>query len=402
MIFKLMRLMRVLTLGILLFLFACQLPGKLIRTISQMRKTVSPTQFVGGTISVSQSPLSPYPGTVFKTVYPGPCTGTTFPGLVGTPQPSILVPVTEYPGILTASPGKITQTIEFTETTSAHSGDVSGTPSEITSATITPSATGSSLVPAREGTISASPTLQTADASSYPGPEIQPSYTSYPGVESPPGLIPTLDTAYPSPEVATTNYSPTPTITFLPVSGSTITTTPSPKSSDISSTTTPILSTNQVSSSTPSPTVFFVPTVTLTPTRTPFRTPTPTITPTPTNTRTPLPFPPWISSKLSATDPRSVRLASGKVQLVQFFAYWNGPSQAMAPLLLGLEKEYKGRVNFVYLDIDNPTNNTYKRKLGFRMEPQFFLLDPQGKILKQWIGYVTVEQLRKAFGTALQ
>jgi thiol-disulfide isomerase/thioredoxin len=87
---------------------------------------------------------------------------------------------------------------------------------------------------------------------------------------------------------------------------------------------------------------------------------------------------------------------------VEFFAYWSGPSQAMAPLLLGLKREYRDRVNFIYLDIDNPANITFKRQLGFRMEPQFFLLDPQGKILKQWIGYVTVEQLRMAFDTALQ
>jgi thiol-disulfide isomerase/thioredoxin len=105
---------------------------------------------------------------------------------------------------------------------------------------------------------------------------------------------------------------------------------------------------------------------------------------------------------LKASDPRTVRLASGKVQLVQFFAYWSGPSQAMAPLIIGLQNEYKGRVNFVYLDIDNPTNNFYKRQLGFRMEPHFFVLDPQGKIIKQWIGYVTVEQLRKALETALE
>ena len=402
MILKFKRLMKFLTLGILLLLFACQIPGKLGRITSQMRKTVSLTQDIGGTTSVSQSPLSPYPGTVFETAHPVLSIGTSYPGSDGTPQPTIFVPMTEYPGVFTVNPGESTQTIDLIGTTEDYPEYGIETPSGIISVTISPSATGTLMVPTSKGSVSASPTQQTVGGSSYPGSEILPSYTSYPGADSTPGLIPTLDSAYPSPQVVTTNYSTTPTITNSPAGRLTITATSSRKSSDTTSTTTLDLSTDQASSSTPVPTIFIVPTATLTPTKTPFQTPTPSMTLTPTNTRTPLPFPPWINSKLSATDPRTVRLASGKVQLVQFFAYWNGPSQAMAPLLLGLEKEYKGRVNFVYLDIDNPTNNAFKQQLGFRMEPQFFLLDPQGKILKQWIGYVTVDQLRKAFDTALQ
>ena len=74
----------------------------------------------------------------------------------------------------------------------------------------------------------------------------------------------------------------------------------------------------------------------------------------------------------------------------------------MAPLLNGLEKEYQGRVKFVYLDIDDPSTKIFKQQLGFRMEPHFFVLDPKGKTLKQWIGYVTVNQFRQALDAALR
>lgn len=143
------------------------------------------------------------------------------------------------------------------------------------------------------------------------------------------------------------------------------------------------------------------PVILVTATPSPFLTPTPSPTATPTITPTPLPPPPWVRVPLRATDPRTVRLASGKVQLIEFFAFWSGPSQAMAPLIQGIENEYRERVNFIYLDIDDPATNYFKRELGFRMEPHFFLLDAQGRILQQWVGYVSVTVLRQALDAAL-
>jgi thiol-disulfide isomerase/thioredoxin len=104
---------------------------------------------------------------------------------------------------------------------------------------------------------------------------------------------------------------------------------------------------------------------------------------------------------LYASDPSTVRLASGEVQLVEFFAFWSGPSQAMAPTVQSLEDEYREQVLFTYLDIDDPATDTFQSQLGFRVEPHFFLLDPQGHILHQWIGYVTADQFRQAFQSAL-
>ena len=120
---------------------------------------------------------------------------------------------------------------------------------------------------------------------------------------------------------------------------------------------------------------------------------TPTPTPTPTTTPTPIPPPPWVSSDLHATPPGLVKLASGNVQIIEFFAYWDGPSQAMAPLVHGLEPRYAGRVNFVYLDIDDPATGFLKKTLGYRAQPHFFVLDGAGNILDDWVGYATVDEL---------
>jgi thiol-disulfide isomerase/thioredoxin len=129
--------------------------------------------------------------------------------------------------------------------------------------------------------------------------------------------------------------------------------------------------------------------------------PPPQASATPTPTRTLLPAPPWVRVPLQASDPRTVKLAFGKVQLVEFFAYWSGPSQAMAPLVRGLEEAYASEVNFVYLDIDDPAVATFERELRFRLEPHFFLLDAQGRVLRQWQGYVTTETLQSAIDDAL-
>jgi thiol-disulfide isomerase/thioredoxin len=108
-----------------------------------------------------------------------------------------------------------------------------------------------------------------------------------------------------------------------------------------------------------------------------------------------------VQSELVATDPRLVKLASGRVQLIFFFAFWDGPSQAMAPLVHGLEPGYLGRVNFIYLDIDDPATRPLRQALYFKSQPHFFLLGPTGKVLRQWLGYVPVQQLINAIEAAV-
>jgi hypothetical protein len=74
----------------------------------------------------------------------------------------------------------------------------------------------------------------------------------------------------------------------------------------------------------------------------------------------------------------------------------------MAPIVHGLEAEYRDRMKFSYLDIDDPANDDFKQALGFRVQPQLFLLDGNGEILQQWVGYTSEAQLRDAFEQALQ
>ena len=45
----------------------------------------------------------------------------------------------------------------------------------------------------------------------------------------------------------------------------------------------------------------------------------------------------------------------------------------MAPVVHGLERDYAGKIGFVYLDIDDPTVAPLKQELGYRVQPHLLL-----------------------------
>lgn len=113
-------------------------------------------------------------------------------------------------------------------------------------------------------------------------------------------------------------------------------------------------------------------------------------TPTPIVNQTPTPH---VDIVLRATDPNSFVLAAGKYQMIEFFAFWCPTCKSLAPVLKNLENKYTGKIQFIYLDIDDPKTNPFKQALGYQYQPHLFLIDGEGKILMQWVGYVAEEEL---------
>lgn len=113
-------------------------------------------------------------------------------------------------------------------------------------------------------------------------------------------------------------------------------------------------------------------------------------TPTPIGNQTPTPH---VDVILRATDPNAFVLASGKYQMVEFFAFWCPTCKSLAPVLKNLENKYAGKIQFIYLDIDDPRTNPFKQALGYQYQPHLFLIDGEGKVLMQWVGYVAEEEL---------
>jgi thioredoxin-like negative regulator of GroEL len=73
----------------------------------------------------------------------------------------------------------------------------------------------------------------------------------------------------------------------------------------------------------------------------------------------------------------------------------------MAPVVHGLEKEYAGRVDFVYLNIADTHNDDAKRALGFVATPHFFFLRADGSPLSVMRGVVPADSLRSALDALL-
>lgn len=73
----------------------------------------------------------------------------------------------------------------------------------------------------------------------------------------------------------------------------------------------------------------------------------------------------------------------------------------MAPMVHGLEAKYSGRIKFSYLNADDPNTAEFQRTLGFRYQPELYLLDARGNVLKKFAGFQTQEELEAEFAEFL-
>jgi len=146
---------------------------------------------------------------------------------------------------------------------------------------------------------------------------------------------------------------------------------------------------------------------TLKPTRTPdlSRTPTPfrtaTLTPTITVTRTLVVNLPTPRTEIQPHNPLHFVQASGRYQLVEILDPWCEFCLEMAPLVHQLESEWAGKIDFIYIDWEDPNSADIKGSLDFQTPPEFFLIGPDGTVLDIWNHLVTREQFEASFREAL-
>jgi len=74
----------------------------------------------------------------------------------------------------------------------------------------------------------------------------------------------------------------------------------------------------------------------------------------------------------------------------------------MAPMVHGLEAKYYGKIKFTYLDADDSRTRGFQQALGFYYQPEVYLLDANGSVLKKWVGYTTAEQFEDVFAQHVQ
>lgn len=93
-------------------------------------------------------------------------------------------------------------------------------------------------------------------------------------------------------------------------------------------------------------------------------------------------------------DPADRVASTGTPQLVGFYATYCSECVALRPILYALEDEYDSRVDFVFLDSDNPANAAVKDRFRYVAHPYTLLITPDGTIIQRWYGHQSAADLR--------
>ncbi len=73
----------------------------------------------------------------------------------------------------------------------------------------------------------------------------------------------------------------------------------------------------------------------------------------------------------------------------------------MQPIVHGLERQYGGQIDFLYLDVQDQRTVAAKSRLGYRATPHLFLLTADGKVVREWQGVHAREALETGLRTVI-
>ncbi|RKH19977.1 thioredoxin [Corallococcus praedator] len=98
------------------------------------------------------------------------------------------------------------------------------------------------------------------------------------------------------------------------------------------------------------------------------------------------------------SDFQKLVLDSQEPVLVDFWATWCAPCRAIAPSVVALSEQYKGKVSFTKMNIDE--NQDTPQKYGIRSIPTL-LLFKGGKVVEQIVGAVPKSRIEDAVKKSL-
>lgn len=88
---------------------------------------------------------------------------------------------------------------------------------------------------------------------------------------------------------------------------------------------------------------------------------------------------------------------NGLPTIVDFSATWCPPCRQLKPIFAKLEEEFKGRINFITIDVDE--NPEISQAYGVQSIPMLIFMDPNGQIKNTVVGFQTRDQLLETINT---
>ena len=99
----------------------------------------------------------------------------------------------------------------------------------------------------------------------------------------------------------------------------------------------------------------------------------------------------------SSMDPE-IAFTNGKPTYLEFYAEWCEICKEMAPEIAELKKDFDDKVNFVFLNVDNPKWDKFIKEFKVNGIPQINIIDANANLLATLTGFQeenTIEQSLK-------
>ena len=99
----------------------------------------------------------------------------------------------------------------------------------------------------------------------------------------------------------------------------------------------------------------------------------------------------------SSMDPE-IAFTNGKPTYLEFYAEWCEICKEMAPEVAELKKDFDDKINFVFLNVDNPKWDKFIKEFKVNGIPQINIIDANANLLATFTGFQeenTIEQSLK-------
>ena len=101
---------------------------------------------------------------------------------------------------------------------------------------------------------------------------------------------------------------------------------------------------------------------------------------------------PALASLSSPAIPASATVIS-KPKILDFFADWCAPCQKLKPIIEKARAKYKGKVEFLTVDINNPAASELMKQYNVSSVPTLIFLDSKGNLVSFSSGYTGSESV---------